>query len=75
MATPATVAQLIRDAFECESVEVEDLTGTQNHYGVTVVSAAFQGKSAVERHQMVYRALGKLMKEEVHALTINPKLP
>lgn len=40
------------------------------HYHVTIVSRAFEGKSLVQRHQLVYRALGELMKSEIHALSI-----
>uniref|UniRef100_UPI000B35B3F9 BolA family protein n=1 Tax=Crenothrix polyspora TaxID=360316 RepID=UPI000B35B3F9 len=38
------------------------------HYHVTIVAEAFEGKSLVERHQLVYKALGDLMKQEIHAL-------
>lgn len=45
------------------------------HYFVTVVSNAFEGKSMVQRHQMIYQALGDLMKQEIHALGINALTP
>lgn len=45
------------------------------HYFVTVVSAAFEGKSMVQRHQLIYQALGDLMKQEIHALGINALTP
>ena len=45
------------------------------HYYVTIVSNAFEGKSMVQRHQMVYQALGDLMKQEIHALGINALTP
>ena len=41
------------------------------HYHVTIVAEAFEGKSLVQRHQMIYQALGDLMKQEIHALGIN----
>lgn len=41
------------------------------HYHVTLVAEDFNGKSSVQRHQLVYRALGDLMKTEIHALGIN----
>ncbi len=41
------------------------------HYHVTLVAEDFNGKSLVQRHQLVYRALGDLMKTEIHALGIN----
>jgi BolA protein len=45
------------------------------HYAVTIVSPQFQGKSAVQRHQMIYRALGDMMKMEIHALSIQALTP
>jgi BolA family transcriptional regulator, general stress-responsive regulator len=45
------------------------------HYHVTIVAEAFEGKSLVERHQLVYKALGDLMKQEIHALGINAISP
>ncbi len=45
------------------------------HYFVTVVSAAFEGKTMVQRHQMIYQALGDMMKQEIHALGINALTP
>lgn len=41
------------------------------HYHVTIVADAFEGKSLVQRHQLIYQALGDLMKQEIHALGIN----
>ena len=45
------------------------------HFAVTIVSLDFQGKTAVQRHQMVYQALGALMKKEIHALSIQALTP
>lgn len=41
------------------------------HYRLTLVSDQFQGKSKVARHQMIYGALGELMRTRIHALAIN----
>lgn len=40
------------------------------HYRLLIVSAAFAGKSTVSRHRLVYDALGELMRQKIHALTI-----
>lgn len=45
------------------------------HYYVTIVSSAFEGKTLVQRHQMVYQALGDMMKQQIHALGINALTP
>ena len=45
------------------------------HFAVTVVSPRFQGKSVLQRHQMIYQALGDMMKKEIHALSIQALAP
>ena len=45
------------------------------HFLMTIVSAQFAGRSIMERHRMVYDALGALMKHEIHALSIDAKPP
>ena len=45
------------------------------HFAVTIVSSRFQGKNAVQRHQMIYQALGEMMKKEIHALSIQAFAP
>jgi BolA family transcriptional regulator, general stress-responsive regulator len=47
----------------------------ESHFALTLESAAFTGKSRVERQRMVYAALGDLMQERVHALTIRATAP
>ena len=45
------------------------------HFNVQIVSAEFSGKSLVERHRMVYSALGDAMQSDIHALSIQAKTP
>jgi BolA protein len=47
----------------------------ESHFTLTIESALFAGKSRVERQRMVYSALGDLMKERVHALSIRASAP
>jgi BolA protein len=49
--------------------------GAGKHLRVTVVSAAFAGKSLVQRHRMVNEALADLLKQQVHALALTTKTP
>lgn len=51
-------------------VAVDDLTGTSDHFQVTIVSDAFEGKSLIERHRTVYAALGSDVGGAIHALAI-----
>jgi len=45
------------------------------HFNVTVVSEKFSGQSPVQRHRLVYDAIGDLMQTEIHALGINAQAP
>jgi BolA protein len=49
--------------------------GGNTHWKLTIVSAAFAGTSTVERHRMIYNALGDLMQDPIHALSISAKTP
>lgn len=76
MPIPATQVQaLIVAAFPGARVEIEDLTGTSDHYKALIVASQFAGKSRIERHQMVYAALKEEMKGPIHALALTTKTP
>jgi BolA family transcriptional regulator, general stress-responsive regulator len=47
----------------------------ESHFSLAIESPAFAGKSRVERQRMIYAALGDLMHERVHALSIRAKAP
>jgi stress-induced morphogen len=64
------IEKFIKDAFPDAEVEIRDLAGDENHYAATVKSAAFQGKSRVAQHQMVYAALKGNMGGVLHALQL-----
>jgi len=72
MVTPESVQSGIAAGLECESVEV---IGDGQHFQARIVSRAFAGKSRVQRHQLVYRALGDRMREEIHALSMQTLTP
>lgn len=76
MVEPNEIEALLRAAFPDASVlELEDLTGTKDHYQATIVSPAFEGLSRIAQHQAVYRALGDLMKGPIHALALHTYTP
>jgi BolA family transcriptional regulator, general stress-responsive regulator len=49
--------------------------GGNTHWRLTIVSAGFTGNSTVARHRMIYRALGELMQDPIHALSIDARAP
>lgn len=65
----------IREALPDARVELQDLTGTADHWKASIVSAAFSGKSLVARHRIVMAALAEEMKGPIHALTLDVKTP
>ena len=75
MMEPDAVRACLVAAFPGADVEIEDLTGTKDHYSARVVSEAFEGKSLVEQHQLVYRALGEAMHGPIHALALRTYTP
>ena len=75
MMTPDEVRSRILEAFPDAQIELEDLTGTQDHYSLSVVSAAFRGKGLLAQQRMVYAALGDAMKGPIHALALQTKAP
>jgi acid stress-induced BolA-like protein IbaG/YrbA len=72
MVTPESVKHSIQSGLACEHVEV---IGDGQHFQALVVSAEFAGRSRVQRHQLVYAALGERMREEVHALSMQTLTP
>ncbi len=72
---PEQLKSLIESGIPDAEVSVRDLTGTRDHFGVQVVSRAFAGRSLVEQHQMVYRAVGSKLTNAVHALQVNTVVP
>ena len=51
-------------------ISVEDLAGDENHYAATIKSKIFTGKSKIEQHKFVYKALKGKMGNELHALSL-----
>ena len=65
----------ILKAYPDASVEVFDLTGTENHWEVAVETQAFQGMNRIQQHQAVMAVFGpELQTGEVHALSIKTKI-
>ena len=69
------IESLIRAAIPDAKVSMEDLRGDGDHYAAHVVSTAFQGKTRVQQHQMVYAALQGRMGGELHALALQTSAP
>jgi stress-induced morphogen len=66
---------LLEGAFPGATVQIVDLTGTQDHYQVSIVAEAFRGQPRMRQHKMVYEALGELMRGPIHALSLKTSAP
>jgi acid stress-induced BolA-like protein IbaG/YrbA len=72
LVAPEDVKRYIAENLDCTHLEV---SGDGHHFEAVIVSAAFRGKSRVQQHQLVYRALGERMREEIHALSMQTLTP
>ena len=72
MVTTESVKAGIEAGLACEHVEV---IGDGQHFQAVIVSREFEGRSRVQRHQLVYAALGERMREEIHALSMKTVTP
>ena len=67
------IKSLIMEAIPDAEITIQDLAGDNNHYSATIKSNIFSGKSKIEQHKLVYKALKGKMGNELHALALNTK--
>ena len=67
------IKKLIKNSIPDAEINIQDYAGDENHYSATIKSKNFAGKSKIEQHKMVYKALKGKMGNELHALAINTK--
>jgi BolA family transcriptional regulator, general stress-responsive regulator len=84
MTMTETIERLLRERLNVTQLDVVDDSwrhvghagaASGGHYTVTVTSPDFSGKSTIERHRMVYEALGTLMQRGIHALAVTARAP
>jgi len=83
--TVETIRKLLTETFQPKALEILDDSASHaghagardggGHYFITIIADAFEGKTLVKRHQLIYGALGDMMKQEIHALGINALSP
>jgi len=81
----AMIRERLTAAFAPTALDIEDDSAKHaghagarsggGHFNVRIVSTEFSGKSLVQRHRMVYDALGDAMQQDIHALSIQAKAP
>ena len=65
------IRSLLEKAMPDADITIKDLAGDNNHYSATIKSKLFSGKTKIEQHKLVYKALGGKMGNELHTLAIN----
>ncbi len=71
--TAENIKQSIESSLPCNQVQVEGDDGY--HFHAIIVSDEFRGISMIQQHQLVYKALGDKMKQEIHALSMKTFTP
>jgi stress-induced morphogen len=71
----AEIERMIKESIPDAQVEITDLAGDDNHFAAVVISPAFAGKSKLQQHQLVYKALGGNMGGVLHALQLKTFAP
>jgi BolA protein len=79
------ITQRLAEAFDPEILGVEDESylheghegakDGRGHFRVLIITEVFEGKSMIERHRMIYRMLGEMMRLDIHALAIDAWSP
>jgi BolA protein len=84
MSTPQELENRLREVLEPSHLQIIDDSRQHaghagarggGHFTVTIVSTHFAGKTLVQRHRMVYDAVGNLMQDAIHALSIKAHTP
>ena len=72
MVTPEAIKQWIEAGLADARVEID---GDGHHFDAVIICPAFEGKSRIQQHQLVYAALGDKMKAQIHALSMKTLAP
>ena len=74
MINPEEIRRMILSVLPGSQVSVSDLTGSGDHFDITVASKAFEGKPLMEQHRMVFKAIEKEMDRRIHAVQLKTKV-
>ena len=70
---PVEITNLIEAGFD--NATVKAVSGDNTHFEALIVAKEFEGKRLIARHQLVYKCLGALVGNEIHALSIRAMTP
>jgi stress-induced morphogen len=75
MPSAEDIRQRIEAAIPGAQAEVEDYTGTGDHFSATVTAEAFEGLSRIAQHRLVYDVFGSEVGGAIHALALKTQTP
>src|SRR5438132_5730324 len=75
MPSAEQIKQRIEAAIPGARADVEDYTGGGDHFRATVTAAAFDGRSRIEQHRLVYEVFGAEIGDAIHALSLKTQAP
>ena len=73
--TRDTIETMVKEAFPEADIVLTDMAGDNDHWSLEIMDKAFEGKSRIAQHKMVYAALQGTMGNELHALQLKTKAP
>jgi stress-induced morphogen len=73
--TQTELESRLNSAFEGAEITITDLAGDGDHYKARIIWSGFTGKSRVQQHQMVNKALSDLLAGPLHALALETSAP
>ena len=68
--TKEDILKRLTDYFKDSKIDVQDLTGSANHYSIFIISNKFIGMPLIDRHKKIYNIFQNEMTIEIHALQI-----
>ncbi|MCX6104510.1 MAG: BolA family transcriptional regulator [Proteobacteria bacterium] len=73
MTTADIIIAKIKEQLPSAQIKATDLTGGGDHWQLVVRASEFKGKGLIEQHQLIYKALGDMMRQEIHALSLDTR--
>lgn len=64
------IEQKLEEGLTNPKIFLQDMTGTMDHFNAIIISDDFIGKNLIEQHRLVYKILGDMVTNEIHALQL-----
>tara|TARA_B100000676_G_scaffold238785_1_gene239264 strand:- start:1631 stop:1876 length:246 start_codon:yes stop_codon:yes gene_type:complete len=68
--TEKKIEQKLQNGLTDPKIFIQDMTGTMDHFNAIIISDDFIGKNLIEQHRLVYKILGDMVTNEIHALQL-----